>query len=309
MVRLMSSAAVVALLFSIISATPVKNIEKRAAIPRNLLGYDKKKNRVLKPNENVPEIRILNNDDFAGNETFTELPPFVVSDADIAKRFINGGDERFQFTSKSYPYPAVGKLQWSNGVFCSGSLIGPRHVLTAKHCLVNGASGTFSPGFDNGAPFGTGQVVTAITSGYEWGTPCGYKGDWAIMILNQRLGDNVGYFGVKLPQHDRNDQPIFDHVGYPGDRDNGNRPYREYGNPVWSARSNWDCDSTGPYYTDTDCMGGQSGGPHWEATSSGPYIWGTLSVTFDGGNGLAWAGWGSGNQLVDAVGRTRSEYP
>lgn len=308
MVRLLPSAAAVAVLCSLAQASPVETNEAKVTFS-NLRGYDASKARIAKGSGIVPEVTVLSEEDFFLNGTATEAEPFVVSDEDLQKRYINGGDERYQQTNKNYPFPAVGKLQWANGVFCSGAMVGPRHVLTAKHCLVNGVSGTFSPGFDNGAPFGTAQVTNVITSGYEWGTPCGWKGDWAVLILNQRLGENVGYFGAKIADHSLVDRAIFDHVGYPGDRDNGNRPYRTNGNPIQGFRSNWDCDSTGPYYTDTDCMGGQSGGPHWENTNSGPMIWGTLSVTFDAGNDVAWAGWGSGNEMLDAIIRFRNEFP
>lgn len=130
------------------------------------------------------------------------------------------------------------------------------------------------------------------------------------MILSQRLGDRLGYMGVRLPEPKRVSQPIFRHMGYPGDKDDGMRPYRTNGNAIEEWRSNFDCDRTGPFYTDTDAAGGQSGGPLWEnLLGRKRYVWGTLSVTFDGGDGVAWAGWGSGNEMVNAVIKARIEYP
>lgn len=210
----------------------------------NLLGFDETYVRTLSASDVIPEVRILETFDF--NETAVAAEPFVGPDEAAAekraeKRFINGADDRYLYSDTNYPYGAIGKLQWSNGVFCSGALVGPRHVLTAKHCLVSGQSGTFSPGFDNGARLGSGAVTTVITSGYEWGTPCGWKGDWAILILDRRLGDERGYFGVKLPERSKVDNPMFHHIGYPGDRDGGNRPYRTNGNTVQGFRA-WDCD-------------------------------------------------------------------
>ncbi|KAI9903439.1 hypothetical protein N3K66_002791 [Trichothecium roseum] len=302
MVRLVASAAAAAALISTASGNPVA----REATAKQLLGFDESAVRILKTNDIVPEITVLDN--LGQDLNTTSVSALVLDDAEIAKRFINGADDRYQYTDDNYPFRAVGKLYWSNGVFCSGALVGPRHVLTAKHCLVDGQTGKFAPGFDNGPRFGEATVTNILTSGYEWGNPCGWKGDWAVMVLDQRLGDNLGYMGVKLPDAGLQDRPIFDHVGYPGDRDNGNRPYRTNGNPIQSFRP-WDCDATGPFYSDTDCMGGQSGGPHWENTGDGPMVWGTLSVTFDGGNGVAWSGWGSGNEMLDAVIRMRNDYP
>lgn len=314
---LAQSALAAAVLLSGVNAVMIPN----DAIPstvKDLLGFDP---NLIKDfsiqdlqDDTLPEIIYLDDDDvsFASTErnATTQLEASVPSDDDLEqlrKRFIVGVDDRQVWNQAAYPYFNVGRLVWSNGVFCSGALVGPRHLLTAKHCLISGATGTFTPGYDNGARYGSGRVTLAVTTGAQTpGSPCETKGDWAVMILDSRPGDQLGYFGVKLPDAGKLDRPILTHVGYPGDRDGGNRPYRQTSISAHSRKS-FDCDATGPFYSNADTAGGQSGGPQWEFEGDAPYIWGTLSISVSSPE-WTYAGWASGNQLLQTVSRLRTEY-
>ena len=229
----------------------------------------------------------------------------------MLKRFIFGTeDDRDYWNSAEYPFHSVGRLQWESGTFCSGALVGPRHVLTAKHCIPDEPmSGNFAPGYDDGERFGSAQIQVALTSaGQEKGSPCETKDDWAVLVLDQNLGDELGYFGVKSPDHSKLDQPIFYHMGYPGDLEGGSRPYRVVDATVHSERT-FDCDKTGPFYADADTAGGQSGGPFWEMDENmDRWIWGALSIGVSWGEGLGYSGFASGAQMVDAVNRLREEF-
>ncbi|KAK7224708.1 hypothetical protein V2G26_012711 [Clonostachys chloroleuca] len=185
------------------------------------------------------------------------------------------------------------------------SSLGPRHVLTAKHCIKSGVSGKFAPGFDQTAKLGYGDVTHVITIGDEATGDCRHKGDWAVIIINKRLGDKRGYFGVKTPDKSRIGQVGFDHVGYPSDKENTMRPYRQNNNKLLDKE--WSCDGNGPFWTDTDLYGGQSGGPFWKALDIGRYIWGVLAVG-QASNDRSWAGWACGSNMISNVNWLLKEF-
>ncbi|KAH7312589.1 trypsin-like cysteine/serine peptidase domain-containing protein [Stachybotrys elegans] len=272
------------------------------------LGFNSSLIHPLGVNDTVPDITVWNATEHLSNVTsiLPSLPRRGQRNDD--KRLIVGSDDRTYNAETTYPYAAVGKLTWSNGVWCSGAMVGARHVLTARHCLPtqDDVSGTFTPGFNNGAPFGSGQVELAVIGASGQGA-CETKADWAVLLINQRLGERVGSFGLAYPSRSSFDQPRMIHQAYPGDRDDGQRPQRHLNTTVYS-RNSLDCDSTGPIYSDTDTAGGQSGGPIWEMRSNGPFIWGALSISVSS-QMYVYAGWASGNDMVDATMWLRSEYP
>jgi V8-like Glu-specific endopeptidase len=252
----------------------------------------------------IPEIIELAVEDLNG----TSAPPSPDSINRLAGRDVLGGfDDRVLWPDTSYPYSAMGKLQWSNGVWCSASLIGPRHVAAAKHCAPlkdPGVSVRFSPGFYDGERFGGAWVTTVVhLAGFDVNDnpdACDWKEDWAIFIIDSRLGESQGYLGATTISDSQTNQPIFWNYGFPGDK-GGNEPYVMDASKIYSGP--YGCDAYGPYLTDTDVVGGQSGGPFWIPDNG----WYQYAVT--SGASSASSIFAGGNNWVGAVISTRNDFP
>ncbi|GAB4544853.1 MAG: hypothetical protein Fur0020_14070 [Thermodesulfovibrionia bacterium] len=172
-------------------------------------------------------------------------------------------------TSSVYPYMAIGKVFFTkSGVnyVCSGSSIGGRAVLTAGHCVSDGAghwhtNWKFAPSYRNGTtPYGLWSAFALITftAWHTQGNFCRDVGFAAVSdIGGLKLSQKVGYLGFAWNQSRTQHFNVF---GYPAAS-----PYN--GQRMVETQASYN-------RTDTSCSPGTTGIGWNQAggSSGGPWI-------------------------------------
>ncbi len=167
-----------------------------------------------------------------------------------------------------FPAHQCGLLTFTGGR-CSAALIGPRHILTAGHCVHQGDGGSWYGNF-RFYPARTSLSTFPYTS-YGWSSATTYRGwaddgdtDWDIALIKLSFETTFGWMSFGWSSSISTSWYIY-HKGYPKDKTYGS---------MWSSSGYIsDVDSQVLWTKTTDTVGGQSGGPWYRYLSSNPVIY------------------------------------
>lgn len=181
---------------------------------------------------------------------------------------VHGEENRIGFYPGAYPYQCIGQLfvyrliggKWEASKAGTGTLVGDRVVLTARHVMPAGGPDVrveFVPACYNGVSLVGEGFRSWVTDWIGWDST-EHAFDFAGLRLEQPLGSMLGYFGSKTYDTDWEDQPRWFCVGYHTDRFGGDRPSFQSGVAV---DENHDSGPATVLLTSADADHGGSGGP------------------------------------------------
>ncbi len=191
-----------------------------------------------------------------------------------------------------YPFRTVGKLffkQYGTSYVCSASVIGPRGIVTAGHCVHagNGLSTgwstnvVFVPAYRNGAaPYGQWSVpvLRTFTDWFNNGDNGDFDHDWGAGAITQikngkNIGQTVGYLGYAWNQSRNQDWWL---LGYPQASPFTGK-YMVLCTAAYAYNSPFYSGGPAPVTVGCDATGGTSGGPWIMKFGSGNYVNGVNS--------------------------------
>lgn len=168
------------------------------------------------------------------------------------------------------------------GGWGSGTIIGPRHVLTASHVVnwttdPNGNIGwiSFTPGyFDGRGPWGEFRVNEVIWWLQAPGSLTDQQTafDYVVLVTDERIGDQLGYAGYRSFDSAWTGGAFWQYTGYPGELASGERPAFQ-GSAMVSSQQSFALNGNDGYVLGhfNEFTPGQSGGSAWGFWENEPW--------------------------------------
>lgn len=197
-------------------------------------------------------------------------PPFPLSG--MADKNVFTGNKRGKVTSTKYPWSTIGRLDLPSGGLCTASLVGPDLILTNAHCVIDKVKQklvegniVFRPNFTDGASTYSSGITRAWWGSNTPSASGSKPGDWAILRLEKRLGDTLGWLGTRVLPDPRIASLYA--VGYSGDFDNASSASWETGCTITSGIT-----SFGLFPHNCSNSRGASGSPMFIFEKELPYV-------------------------------------
>ena len=117
-----------------------------------------------------------------------------------------GHDDRQRVNVAEFPWRSVGQLILDSGEQCTATLIGPNVLITAAHCIhtdrgVNAAARFVTGSGARGGPFEARVIAYQVDPRFNYrrfNETDEIDGlDWALLRIDQPLGDRLGFAGVQ----------------------------------------------------------------------------------------------------------------
>lgn len=218
-------------------------------------------------------------------------------------------DGRRAYYDESYPWRCLVRITTPRGWSGSGVIIGPRHVLTASHCV------DWTPGwltvdvmYSNGSSLASANGIIAYASSKVGpGTIPDDESDedYAVIVLDQPLGETYGWLGSRTYDSGWDDETSAWHsIGYPQDW-SGNGEIAAWQTDFMLNELGADFGSARLIRSQTfDNWPGQSGSPVFGFWGDGPLVVGVVS-----GQGSDYNYISGGSLLPSLINRARNEHP